>query len=201
VKTVTEVRAELDRDPNQHWFDREAVACLLREVDRLTMPRVRFHNVSTDSAGAHRLWSQFKTWADARLGPVIMRELYWEAFLVGYYAEDSFGDGEKRLDRLRKRVKALEERQADLVVQLARAGERLRLAREALVATGCFEPHEVGDDVAPRIAELHHKYTENWEIVNKHSQELRDEVEMYKKGVNAIGEILRSEDVEFGDPP
>ena len=32
---------------------------------------------------------------------------------------------------------------------------RLRLAKDALIATGYFKPEEVGDDIAPRITELH----------------------------------------------
>lgn len=34
------------------------------------------------------------------------------------------------------------------------AEERLRRAREALVATGYFTADQVGDDVAPRITEM-----------------------------------------------
>lgn len=36
--------------------------------------------------------------------------------------------------------------------------ERLRLARWALIATGYFKEHEIGDDIAPRITELASHY-------------------------------------------
>ena len=54
-------------------------------------------------------------------------------------------------------VVALRHREPDRAVMRATpslAGERLKLARHALLATGYFTPAEVGPDVAPRITEL-----------------------------------------------
>lgn len=39
------------------------------------------------------------------------------------------------------------------------AERRIELARQALIATNYFRPEEVGDDIAPRIAELHAEIT------------------------------------------
>jgi hypothetical protein len=44
--------------------------------------------------------------------------------------------------------------------QLAIAEQRLHLARQALTATGYFTPDQIGDDIAPRITELHTAHTE-----------------------------------------
>lgn len=52
-----------------------------------------------------------------------------------------------------------EEPLAPWEVELLRCGEddteRLRRARQALVATGYFKADEIGEDIAPRITELH----------------------------------------------
>lgn len=50
-------------------------------------------------------------------------------------------------------------RRRGITTRLWLAEERLRLAREALIATGYFTADQVGDDVAPRIIELASHYT------------------------------------------
>lgn len=47
--------------------------------------------------------------------------------------------------------------------QLRDAEARLKLAREALVATGYFTPDQVGDDIAPRITEMASRFSESEE--------------------------------------
>jgi hypothetical protein len=48
---------------------------------------------------------------------------------------------------------------------------QLERAKEALIATGYFTPEQVGDDIAPRITELHAKLTPEARCVCKHTRD------------------------------
>lgn len=65
--------------------------------------------------------------------------------------------------------------QYDEFFELQNAKERIRLAKIALIDTGYFKEDEVGDDIAPRILELHTALVNpnEWNGGLKHLQEQR----------------------------